>query len=74
MTEKQKEYARKYYQENKEYFKERQKEWRTKNKHRWQELCAENRRKRVGVLREQGVLNPWSVVHKKAEPKYEDKQ
>lgn len=73
MTEKQKEYARKYYQENKEYFKERQKEWRTKNKQRWQELCAENRRKRVARLREQGVTNPYAVIHKRAEPKYEDK-
>lgn len=73
MTEKQKEYARKYYQENKEYFKKRQKEWRTKNKHRWQELCAENRRKRVARLREQGVTNPYSVIQKKAEAKYDDR-
>lgn len=72
MTEKQKVYAKKYYQEHKDYFKKQQKEWRTKNKHRWQELCAENRRKRVARLREQGVINPYSVVHKKAEPKYKD--
>lgn len=73
MTEKQKEYAKKYYQEHKDYFKKQQKEWRTKNKHRWQELCAENRRKRVARLREQGVTNPYAVIHKKAEPKYKDK-
>ena len=73
MTEKQKEYAKKYYQEHKDYFKKQQKEWRTKNKHRWQELCAENRRKRIARLREQGVTNPYAVIHKKSEPKYKDK-
>lgn len=72
MTEKRKEYAKKYYQEHKEYYKEKQKEWRIKNKHRWKELCAENRKKRVARLRGQGVINPYAVIRKKAEPKYKE--
>lgn len=75
MTEKQKEYhknySKSYYQENKEKFREYHKKWRTKNKERWKELCYENREKRVARLIAQGVINPWSVINKKAEPKYD---
>ena len=74
MTEKTKEYykqyRKKYYQENKERFKEYHKKWRTENKKRWSEICYENREKRVARLIAQGVVNPFSVINKKAEPKY----
>lgn len=73
MTESQKEYSKKYYQKNKEYFKERQKEWRKNNPERWRQLCKKHRDARAAKLKEQGVLNPYNVLNKRAEPRYEDK-
>lgn len=71
--DKEKEYAKKYYQEHKEYFKERQREWRKNNPKRWKELCKNNREKRIARLISEGVTNPYSVINKRAEAKYDDR-
>ena len=77
MTEKTKEYykqyRKKYYQDHKDYFKEKGKEWRENNSERWREIVKRNRNKRAEKLIEEGVINPWSVIIKRAAPKYEEK-
>lgn len=71
--DREKEYAKKYYQEHKEYFKEQQREWRKNNPKRWKELCKKNREKRVARLISEGVTNPYAVINKRAEAKYDDR-
>ena len=78
MTEKTKEYYRqyrkKYYQKNKEKFKEYHKKWRKENNEKWNELCFNARERRVAKLISEGCINPWTVINKKGEPKYETEQ
>ena len=78
MTEEQKkyykEYGKKYYQEHKEYLKEYHKRWRKENAKRWNELSERSRNKKAAELIAQGIINPFSVINKKAKPKYKEEQ
>ena len=75
MTEKQKEYHRnyskKYYQEHKEKAKEYHKQWRENNREKWNELSARSRKRKAYKLIQEGVINPYTVINNKGEPKYE---
>lgn len=76
MTEKQKEYykeyRKKYYEQNKEKFKEYHKQWRIKNREKWNAISLKSRDKKAAELIAQGIINPFSVINKKAEPKYKE--
>ena len=69
-SEKIKEYNKDYFQKNKEKMYKKQKEWRNKNKDKWIKCICDSRRKRIERLKEEGVINPWSVVTKGAKPRY----
>lgn len=72
MTEKQKEYGKKYYQNNKEKLKEYHKRWRSNNRERWNELSSKYRDNKAAELIAQGIVNPFSVINKKSKPKYKE--
>lgn len=65
-------WKKEYYQKNKEKLDNKNKNWQKNNKKRFTELCNQSRKRRVERLREEGVKNPWAVVNKGAEPRYEN--
>jgi hypothetical protein len=67
-----KQYRREYYQKNKEYFKQKQIEWRKNNPERARELAKKHRNARAERLIAEGVTNPWSVIVKGNAPKYKN--
>ena len=42
-------------------------------RNQWKELCKKNREKRIARLISEGVTNPYSVINKRAEAKYDDR-
>lgn len=73
-SESQKEYLREYYQKNKDKFKKYNKEhYQTSKEQRKKYVAQQNewRHKKVEKMREQGIINPWSVMLGK-EPKYSE--
>jgi hypothetical protein len=66
-----KEYRKKYYQEHKEEEKEYFKQWRKNNREKYNKICAKCRKKRAYKLIQEGVINPYTVINNKGEPKYE---
>lgn len=74
VSESQKKYLRKYYQKNKDKFKEyNSKHYQTSKEQRKKYIAKQNewRHKKVEKMREQGIINPWSVMSG-AEPKYSE--
>lgn len=66
-------YAKEYYEKNKEQIYEQQQGYRKANSKKVSKLSADSRKRRVERLREQGCINPWYVVLKGAEPKFDNK-
>lgn len=66
-------YAKEYYEKNKEHIYEQQKEYRKANSKKVSKLAGDSRKRRVERLKEQGCINPWYVVTKGGKPKFIDK-
>ena len=60
-----------YYQDHKQEYRDRCNEWRKQNPKKFTQSCHQSRARRVERLKAQGCTNPWNVVIKGAQPKYE---
>ena len=63
-------YAHEYYLKHKDELNKKKNEWRKKHLKRSSEYVHICRNKQIEKLKEQGIINPWSVLVGKAEPKY----
>lgn len=66
-------YAKEYYEKNKDKIYEQQTKYRKANSKKVSKLAQDSRKRRVEKLKEQGCTNPWYVVLKGAEPKFDNK-
>ena len=66
--------ALEYSRNNREKARENQKKYYYKYLEKYRQWKKEYKRKKVQELKEQGVINPWSVFVNKAKPKYKEEK
>lgn len=71
--EKMKEYRKKYYQEHKEELNKKSREYIKTHKEAYVKSIMESKKRRAERLRQEGVINPWSVINKGAPKQYDPK-